>query len=117
MARWRSATPRRREAMGYTQESLANLLEVDRVSVGRWDRLENSPDPLIQPRLAAALKITPAELIELLDPAQKRHAPVGVPHKAGRSGHDAVSRIQGAALAFQETDRRLGGGVLLPSVE
>ncbi|WP_394620122.1 helix-turn-helix domain-containing protein [Lentzea sp. JNUCC 0626] len=117
MARWRSAFARRREVMGYTQETLANHLDVDRVTVGRWDRLENTPDPLIQPRLAAALNVSAAELIELLDPDQKHRPPAVVPHMARRPGHDAVSRIQGAALAFQETDRRLGGGVLLPSVE
>ncbi|USX55616.1 helix-turn-helix domain-containing protein [Lentzea sp. HUAS12] len=103
--------------MGFTQESLANHLKVDRVSVGRWDRLENSPDPFIQPRLAAALEITPAELVELLDPAQKHPAPIATPQKTRRPGHEAVGRIQSASLAFQETDRRLGGGVLLPSVE
>lgn len=117
MARWRSAFALHREAMGYTQEKLAKHLGVDRVTVGRWDRLENPPDPAIQPRLATALQVTPAELIELLHPDQKRPSPPAVPQKTRSSGHDVVQRIQGAAMAFQETDRRLGGGVLLPSVE
>ncbi|MEU7478325.1 helix-turn-helix transcriptional regulator [Lentzea sp. NPDC042327] len=117
MARWRSAFAQRREAMGFTQEGLAKLLGVDRVTVGRWDRLENPPDAFIQPRLAAALEVTTAELIELLHPEQKPLRVVEVPQKTRQSGPDSVHRIQGAALAFQETDRRLGGGVLLPSVE
>lgn len=117
MARWRSAFALHREAKGFTQEGLARHLGVDRVTVGRWDRLENPPDPFIQPRLAAVLEVTSAELIELLHPAQKRPSALVVTQKARRPGHDVVQRIQGAALAFQETDRRLGGGVLLPSVE
>lgn len=117
MARWRSAFALHREAMGYTQEKLAKVLGVDRVTVGRWDRLENPPDASIQPRLASALKVTTAELIQLLHPDQKRPSTPTVPQNARSTGHDVVQRIQGSALAFQETDRRLGGGVLLPSVE
>jgi len=117
MARWRSRFALHREAMGYTQEKLANLLGVDRVTVGRWDRLENPPDASIQPRLASALKITAAELIQLLHPDRKRPSTSAAPHKARPTGREVVQRIQSAALAFQETDRRLGGGVLLPSVE
>lgn len=118
MARWQSAFARHRKAMGYTQEDLADRLGVSRESVSRWDRLKNLPDPFTQPRLAAALKITPRELSELLDPTRQRTSAKATSSTRNcATRHDVVQNIQSAALTFQETDRRLGGAVLLPSVE
>ncbi|WP_462189268.1 MULTISPECIES: helix-turn-helix transcriptional regulator [unclassified Frankia] len=38
MARKQSGLTARRRAMGYSQESFAHELDVDRTTVGRWER-------------------------------------------------------------------------------
>lgn len=117
MARPRSPFALRRRAEGFTQESLAAHLGVDRVTVGRWDRGEATPDPLVQPRLAVTLKMPTKELAELLSNTSDTRVRKLTPPLVENTGHDVVERIQHAAQTFQETDRRLGGGVLLPPVE
>ncbi|GAA4706020.1 hypothetical protein GCM10023324_70620 [Streptomyces youssoufiensis] len=57
---------RQRRACGYSQESLADALGVDRTSIGRWERGENDPRPFLLPRLASLLKVTLLELDALL---------------------------------------------------
>jgi transcriptional regulator with XRE-family HTH domain len=79
----RAGFARQRKSCGFTQESFAQALEVDRTTVQRWERGEGSPQPHIRPKLARALKVTPAELDALLfhdlsrskDPAVYRVAP------------------------------------------
>lgn len=56
----------RRHSAGYTQESLAEKLRVDRTTVGRWERGVQSPLPWQRPDLAAALGITSDHLDDLL---------------------------------------------------
>lgn len=56
----------RRKAVGYSQEALADALSVERSTTGRWERAETEPQPWLRPRLAALLKVTTAELEELL---------------------------------------------------
>ncbi|GAA4896891.1 helix-turn-helix protein [Stackebrandtia albiflava] len=80
---------RRRKAMGLTQEALAELLSVDRVSVSRWERGVTEPQPYLRADLASALRLTPAELESLLvaakplpPPERRRHPAVG-PHDEG----------------------------------
>jgi transcriptional regulator with XRE-family HTH domain len=65
---------RRRKAVGLTQEQLAELLSVDRSTVFRWESGESEPQPWHRPRLAAALKISPGELEEMLTPAESSPA-------------------------------------------
>lgn len=55
-----------RLAAGYTQESLAEKLGVDRCTVGRWERGMQSPQPWQRSELAAALGIGLAKLDDLL---------------------------------------------------
>ncbi|KOV83123.1 helix-turn-helix domain-containing protein [Nocardia sp. NRRL S-836] len=62
----RRALAARRQAAGYTQERLAELLEVGIGAVGRWERGENSPGPLVQLRLARALGLSAKELADIL---------------------------------------------------
>ena len=58
----------RRKAMGYSQESLAELLRVAPGTVGRWEQGKSNPDLWLQPRLAKALALSVQELIDLLNP-------------------------------------------------
>lgn len=67
---------RRRKALGYSQERLAEVLGVDRVTIGRWERGETDPQPYLRPRLAKALQSSAAEIEALLSPQGDRPAPV-----------------------------------------
>ncbi|WP_333769312.1 helix-turn-helix transcriptional regulator [Streptomyces sp. IBSBF 2435] len=67
---------RRRKTLGYSQERLAEVLGVDRVTIGRWERGETEPQPYLRPRLAKALKSSAAEIEALLSPEDDRPAPV-----------------------------------------
>jgi transcriptional regulator with XRE-family HTH domain len=53
-------------ALGLTQEALAELLDVDRSTVARWERGQASPLPWIRPKLARTLRISADRLEELL---------------------------------------------------
>ena len=64
--------PRRQLAMqrrtaGFTQESLAARLGVDRSTIARWEAGETEPQPWLRPKLAAALGIAVADVARLLD--------------------------------------------------
>ncbi|MEO3819300.1 helix-turn-helix transcriptional regulator [Plantactinospora sp. B24E8] len=56
----------RRKALGYTQESLAETLGVDRTTIVRWERGESQPLPWVRKPLAAALDVSLAELDDLI---------------------------------------------------
>lgn len=56
----------RRKALGFTQESLAAFLNVERSTVVRWEAGKSEPLAWLWPKLAAALKVTPEQLIDLL---------------------------------------------------
>src|SRR5215211_6780062 len=66
MRQRRQQLARVRKAAGHTQESLADLLRLDRSTVVRWERAQTEPQPYLRPRLARALGISPARLEELL---------------------------------------------------
>src|SRR5437879_5558163 len=55
-----------RHAGGYTQETFAEKLGVDRSTVGRWERGVQSPQPWQRPDLAAALDISLDHLDDIL---------------------------------------------------
>jgi transcriptional regulator with XRE-family HTH domain len=57
----------RRKAMGFSQEQLAERLDIDRSTIGRWESGETVPQPWIRPRLARALQVSLDELDKLLD--------------------------------------------------
>ena len=56
----------RRKALGFTQESLAAHLNVERSTVVRWEAGKSEPLAWLRPKLAAALKVTPEHLTDLL---------------------------------------------------
>ncbi|WP_424184259.1 helix-turn-helix domain-containing protein [Actinokineospora sp. G85] len=62
----RPALARTREAAGFTQESLAEALQVDRTTVQRWEQAGTKPGAHIRPKLSKLLHITLTELNELL---------------------------------------------------
>ncbi|GGX93612.1 helix-turn-helix domain-containing protein [Streptomyces hiroshimensis] len=55
-----------RESRGFTQEALAELMQVDRSTVVRWESGKADPRPWMRPRLARALGVTADGLQELL---------------------------------------------------
>jgi transcriptional regulator with XRE-family HTH domain len=62
----------RRLAAGYTQESLADQLNIDRSTIGRWERGAHAPQPWQRPDLATCLGISLAELDDIL--RRSRHS-------------------------------------------
>ncbi|MGW5721414.1 helix-turn-helix domain-containing protein [Amycolatopsis sp. NPDC003865] len=62
----REAFAARREAMGFTQESLAAAVGVEFSTVGRWERGALTPQPWRRPRIATALEVPLDELDALL---------------------------------------------------
>jgi transcriptional regulator with XRE-family HTH domain len=75
MATRREGLARRRAAMGFSQESLAEHLSIDRSTVSRWERGTLCPQSWIQPRLAQALKVSTDRLEELLHAAPSPAVP------------------------------------------
>lgn len=61
---------RLRRALGYSQESFAQALGVDRTTVGRWEGGRSVPQPPLRPEIAELLHIDLAELDLLVAPPQ-----------------------------------------------
>ncbi|MFD7718770.1 helix-turn-helix transcriptional regulator [Streptomyces sp. NPDC059814] len=61
---------KRRRTLGYSQEKLAQLLGVDRTTVGRWESGRIDPQPPQRRGLAIALEVSLEELDALLAPAR-----------------------------------------------
>ena len=97
----------RRKAVGLTQEQLAELLQVDRTTVARWERGETQPLPWLRPKLAGALKVSPERIEALLagpDPARPGGQAGPPPATAAGPGQGGrVSPYQGLS-AFRERD-------------
>lgn len=68
MAIRRHALAARREALGFTQEALAQKLGVELSTVGRWERGTLTPQPWRRPDLAKILKLSLEDLDGLLNP-------------------------------------------------
>lgn len=56
----------RRRKVGYSQEKLAEHLQVDRKTISRWEAGSSEPQPDVRPRLAAALKVDLDQLDTLI---------------------------------------------------
>lgn len=66
MAFRRQKLTQRRKTVGFTQESLAEHLGVERSTVIRWEAGDSEPLPSIRPSLARALQVSIDELADLL---------------------------------------------------
>ncbi|MGH3787259.1 MAG: helix-turn-helix domain-containing protein [Pseudonocardiaceae bacterium] len=66
MAFRRQRLSQRRKAVGFTQESLAERLGVERSTIVRWEAGDTQPLPSIRPSLASALQVSLDQLVELL---------------------------------------------------
>lgn len=85
-----------RKAAGYTQESLAVALHVDRSTVIRWEAGDQAPLPYLRPKLARLLRQSPEQLRGLIE--HKTEVQPG--------GVDGVSVDM--AVAFDWLDRHAG---------
>jgi tetratricopeptide (TPR) repeat protein/transcriptional regulator with XRE-family HTH domain len=74
MAARRQRLAMRRKAVGFSQEALAALLDVERSTVVRWESGETNPLPWIRPKLAGALAVSTDQLDALLEAAPERPA-------------------------------------------
>jgi tetratricopeptide (TPR) repeat protein/transcriptional regulator with XRE-family HTH domain len=68
MAAKRQRLAQRRKAVGFSQEALANRLNIERSTVVRWESGGTEPLPWIRPKLARALQVSVDELDEFLAP-------------------------------------------------
>jgi transcriptional regulator with XRE-family HTH domain len=66
MRRSRPRLAARRRAAGFTQESLAERLSVDRSTVARWEAGDTEPQPWLRQKLAEALGISTDDVAALL---------------------------------------------------
>ncbi|RAG84327.1 hypothetical protein DN069_17730 [Streptacidiphilus pinicola] len=79
---------------------LAEAMEVDRTTVGRWESGHAVPQPWMRPKLAGALGITVDQLAELLDRADAEVARrIAVPLQLPQARRPASPRDMVAAIA------------------
>lgn len=102
VAHRRNALAARRASRGYTQERLAEALGVERSTIHRWESGEVVPRADLQPTLARALGVAPAELVNLLG----ADADVNQMRGATSSGRTSKTERTGASGRV-----RLGDGV------
>lgn len=81
MAGRRDALIARRRAVGHTQESLADVLDVERSTVVRWELGTSRPQPWRRRELAAALSVTLDELDGLLTVSTVETSRADVAHR------------------------------------
>ena len=62
-----------RRALGLSQQDVANALQVERSTVGRWENGEHTPALHLRPRLTKLLKITPTQLAGMLTTGADHH--------------------------------------------
>lgn len=71
-----------RKAAGYTQESLAAVLHVERSTVIRWEAGRHAPVPYLWPKLARVLGISRDQLTALLADDDRTHPAARSPSKS-----------------------------------
>ncbi|MGH3803178.1 MAG: helix-turn-helix transcriptional regulator, partial [Pseudonocardiaceae bacterium] len=92
----RRALAERRKVVGYTQEQLAAVLDVERSTVVRWEAGETTPQPWCRPKLAEALTVSVDELDALLAEGQT--------DEDGRSPSSSEPRAGGKLLDVDAAD-------------
>lgn len=146
MAVRRNGLVRARKAAGFTQESFAEAMHVDRSTVARWEQGAREPLPYQRPKLARLLRVSMNELDRLLHPEVEGVAvtrPAGSPlgdepvhhsnlvalQATDRDGREPAAGASTPSVAmreviafhtvseaFQAADRKIGGGVLYGQV-
>lgn len=119
----------RRRAFGYSQESLAQKLQVTTSAVSRWEQGTSTPKAVYRQPLATALEMSPVELERLLDVDGRRITGLDGGHVPAWLGHYAALEQSAAALytfepivvpALLQTDayaRAVEGAYHLPVTE
>ncbi len=104
-----------RKVAGFTQESLAERLGVDRTTVARWESGEYSPQPWLRPKIAEALELSLGECRELLEASEVTGSAVG--GAASVVGPDGLLLAGGGQATPAEQDHeRLSRGTGLAEV-
>lgn len=87
-----------RKTAGYTQESFAEALGVNRSTVVRWEAGDHEPLPYVRPKMARLLAVSRNELIELLRPRPAVHVGGVVPAVGDDDPGDHVPSRGGVLL-------------------
>lgn len=114
----------RRKKLGLSQEALAKALDLERTTIGRWERGEATPYDSQRPGLAEALHVTLDDLPELLGerPANERGMPqwfsayLGMEQSA-TSIQAHQTRVVHGLLQTPDYARVLAGAVLVTPTE
>ncbi|WP_263168960.1 helix-turn-helix domain-containing protein [Streptomyces sp. SCSIO ZS0520] len=85
MATRRESFVKRRRALGFSQESLADAVGVDRSTVGRWETGETEPQPLHRPGLCRELRVSAAQLESMIAIPAELTPPHAVPATLSKS--------------------------------
>jgi len=125
--RRRPALTRRRKAVGYTQESFAEVLGIDRSTVVRWESGATEPTPAFRPKIADVLGLSVDELDRILTESPDTRIPAETPHsfavntargltqRSTTLGHSSNGDAS-AMHAFRTADKTVGGGHLYRTV-
>ncbi|WP_308296158.1 helix-turn-helix transcriptional regulator [Streptomyces sp. ISL-96] len=85
----------RRKVLGYSQETFAQALGVDRTTVGRWESGKNAPQPPLRPKLAEVLQVDLAELDALVaQPQTPAQESAGTPPSNNYGSGDTEEMIR-----------------------
>ena len=104
---------KRRRQSGHSQESLAELLEVSRSTIARWEAGESGMHPRQRVRLAQLLGVSFQELDYLLT---GETSPPQLIDEADPATLDLQHLTLAAMAEFRSTDSRHGGGHLYDQV-
>ncbi len=88
----------RRKVFGYSQEALAQELQVTTSAVSRWEQGTSTPKAIYRQPLARALQLSPVELERLLDVDGRSIPGVNGQHLPGWLGHYASLEQSAAEL-------------------
>ncbi|MDH6135814.1 transcriptional regulator with XRE-family HTH domain [Kitasatospora sp. MAA4] len=105
---------KRRKALGFSQESLAQAVEVDRSTVGRWENGETEPQPWHRPALCRELRVTAEALDALLMISSKAAlVPVAPTTRIILAGPESDDELDAMELARRVTASDVGSETLL----
>ncbi|GAA3885659.1 hypothetical protein GCM10022243_58100 [Saccharothrix violaceirubra] len=105
MAVRRTGLVRARQAAGFTQETFAEAMGVDRSAVVRWEGGTRRPSPHQRPRMSGLLAITTGALDDLLHPPP---GDIASTPPSGGSGSLPIAMFHADAPSLQEEADRLG---------